>query len=89
MTKTATLPLLLQKNFPTGVSEMVFNLSTKENEKLQQVLTTINALRDLQDEPKTIGVQFILDRVEGLGFSVTLVIENFGIKMDITDYSLL
>ena len=68
---------------------MVFNLSTKENEKLQQVLTTINALRDLQDEPKTIGVQFILDRVEGLGFSVTLVIENFGIKMDITDYSLL
>lgn len=68
---------------------MNFSLSTKENDKLQEVLTSINNLRELQHSPKVIVPQFILDRVSGLGYSVTLVIEDFGIKMDITDYSLL
>lgn len=68
---------------------MYFNLSTRENEKLQEVLAAINSLRELQVNPKVITPQFILDRVSGLGYSVTLVIEDFGIKMDITDYSLM
>jgi len=71
------------------VNEMHFNLSTRENEKLQEVLAAINSLRELQVNPKVITPQFILDRVSGLGYSVTLVIEDFGIKMDITDYSLM
>lgn len=68
---------------------MIFSLSTRENEKLQEVLAAINNLRELQVNPKVITPQFILDRVSGLGYSVTLVIEDFGIKMDITDYSLM